>query len=140
MAIDNLQVAAEITALHDFFSDWFAAKVPPDDALFEQNIGRRLIPGFFNIQPSGSLSTRQSLIDQIKSGYGSNPEFEISVGNVEIHHHLDDQTVLVTYEEYQRGAKKSATSNARISTALLRQKTGYFEWLSVHETWLPENS
>lgn len=137
MPDESQKVAAEITRLHDFFTNWFAGKIPNDDDLFEREVGRSLVPEFVNIQPAGTMLARDYLLEQIKSGHGRNKAFQIDVENVEIHQHLPGGILLVTYEEHQKGAMNSASENGRLSTALLRKTGDQFEWLWVHETALP---
>ncbi len=73
------QVAAEITRLHDFFTNWFAGNLPHDNDLFEREVSGALVPEFVNIQPAGTMLTREYLLGQINSGYGKNPAFQIHV-------------------------------------------------------------
>jgi hypothetical protein len=131
------EIAAEITRLHDFFTQWFAGTIANDNDVFDREVSDTLVDGFVNIQPAGTMLSRDLLLEQIRSGHGKNPAFNISVENVRLHHHLPGDILLVTYEEYQQGAMNSASENGRLSTALLRPVDGRFEWLWVHETALP---
>ncbi len=131
------EVAAEIKQLHDFFTQWFAGTIAGELALFEHQLERRLAPGFINIQPGGRLLRREDLVAQIAGSHGANPAFGISIAAVELHHELENGILFASYEEYQSGAKNSPAENARLSTVLMRRSDAGFEWLSVHETWLP---
>lgn len=137
MPPNESEITAEITRLHDFFTQWFAGTIANDNDTFDREVGDALVDGFVNIQPAGTMLSRDVLLDQIRSGHGKNPAFNINVENVRLHHHLSDGVLLVTYEEYQQGAKNSASENGRLSTALLRPVDERFEWLWVHETALP---
>ena len=137
MPPNELEIAAEITRLHDFFTHWFAGTIENSNALFDTEVSDCLVDGFVNIQPAGTMLSRDILLEQIRSGYGKNPAFNISVENVRLHHHMPGGILLVTYEEYQQGAMNSAAENGRLSTALLKPVDGKFEWLWVHETALP---
>jgi len=137
MSDELSKVVAEITRLHDFFTNWFAGKIPNDDDLLEHQLGQSLVSEFVNIQPKGTMLSRDFLLEQIRTGHGKNPAFKISIANVKIHQHLPGGILLATYEEYQQGAKNSAPENGRLSTVLLRPVDERFEWLWVHETALP---
>ena len=137
MPPNESEIAAEISRLHDFFTQWFAGTIANRDDIFDREVGDTLVDGFVNIQPAGTMLSRDELLEQIRSGHGKNPAFNISVKNVRLHHHLPGDIRLVTYEEYQQGAMNSAPENGRLSTALLRSVDEHFEWLWVHETALP---
>ncbi len=139
MSVTNAQITNEITRLHDYFTNWFAGKTDGDSRSFDKYVRNHLAPEFVNIQPSGKMSNRDELLQQIQAGYGRNRAFCIRVGKVQIHQKLPGDIYLVTYEEYQRGAQNSRPENARLSTALLRLVGDGFEWLWVHETWLPQD-
>ncbi len=140
MTPDTSEIEAEISRLHDFFTNWIAALMPNDDALFEEAFEHRLAVEFVNIQPAGTMLDRDILLQQVKAAYGKNPAFRIKVGKVRIHQQLPGGILLVTYEEYQQGAKNSASENARLATALLRKVDGKFQWLWVHETALSDGN
>jgi hypothetical protein len=140
MPPSEIEIATEISRLHNFFTQWFAGAIPDDESMFDREVGDTLVDGFVNIQPAGTMLSRDILLEQIRSGHGKNPAFNISVENVRLHHHLPGDILLVTYEEYQQGAMNSASENGRLSTALLRPIDGRFEWLWVHETALPKEN
>lgn len=130
---------AEIKRLHRFLEDWLNGTLPNNDAELEAHLTSKLQTDFFNIQPAGNVLTRDALIRQIGSGYGASPNFGIHIRNVAVRHEIDVGYVTATYEEYQRGAKKSAHSNnARLSTALLHFDGDTATWHFIQETWLPE--
>ncbi len=133
----NLEfVRNEIVALHDFFTGWFNGTLPQDDALFNDNIGRRLVAGFVNIQPSGAVLERDALIGMLRSGYGKNPEFKITIEDVVVRQKLEGGLTLATYVECQTGAQNSQASNKRLSSVLMKNRGDHADWYWVHETGL----
>jgi len=144
-------ISREIQRLHDFFTAWFNGTIA--EAEYDRQCGNHLSKNFLNVQPGGARLTREVFNAAIKSGYGANPDFKILTRNAEIREILvDGKLWLVTYEEYQKGAKSSANHNARFSTLLIEQRgeggnlegtihegtdqVGYL-WHHIHETWLP---
>ncbi len=134
------QVKAEIEALHRFFVEWIHGSVAADDDSFQRGFARRFDPGFVLIGPDGALVPLARLTKGIHAAHGSNPDFAIEIRDVVLRRDLGEH-VVVTYEEWQRGARHAATpDNARISTALLRRDRvapGGFAWLHLHECALP---
>lgn len=131
-------VTAEIVALHRALAAWLSGAEARDDRVFETSIAGRLAPGFYNIQPAGTVLLRDDLLRQLRAGHSKSPGFAIRIRNVALRARLADGWLVATYEEYQRGARNSAARNGRLSTALLRPGEPSGEWLAVHETWLPE--
>ena len=144
MALENQEtVRREIERLHLFLEQWLNGTLERSDATFADGVESRLHSDFVNIQPAGIVLRRDALVDQLKSGYGKSPDFQIHIRNVELRPVLDSQAVLLaTYEEYQRGARNSARpDNARLSTALFSKAGGSkLTWLHIHETWLPDEA
>ena len=142
---DRDAIAAEITRLHDFLSRWYNGNVDNTDEIFNAHCSDHLSADFLNVQPGGARLTRAVFNAVIKGGYGANPDFKTHIRNVEIRLQLEaGRFWLVTYEEYQRGAKSSAPLNARFSTLLIEKQddgvgTNTFLWHHLHETWLPED-
>ena len=101
MPPSELEIAAEITRLHNFFTQWFAGAIPDDESIFDREVGNALVDGFVNIQPAGTMLSRDLLLEQIRSGHGKNPAFNISVENVRLHHHLPGDILLVTNKTLQ---------------------------------------
>ncbi|MGI9476225.1 MAG: DUF4440 domain-containing protein [Hyphomicrobiaceae bacterium] len=128
----------EIEEMHAFIAGWFQGSVAQDAALFEAQFARRLDPALVNIQPSGQVLTRADLLDGIRAGYGGNSKFSIEIDDVALRW-ADDGLALVTYVEFQRGARNTVPSdNRRISTVLFRDAPGAAQpvWLHIHETGL----
>ena len=130
-------VSGEIEALHEFFVSWFGGQQPNTEASFERGLASRLDMDFSLIQPGGVTLTRDALLNAIRAGHGSNPEFRIAIREVTLRRTIGAH-VLATYEEWQRNAKASRPhENARVATVLLSTDSDRMRWLHVHETWLP---
>lgn len=135
------EIEAEIRALHRAIADWFNGALPNTDAAFETHLGARIDPGLINIQPSGQALTAPDLLGPMRASHGANPDFRIRIDNVRL---IDggnrpDGPHVALYEEYQTGARNSASENRRISTAIFQRDpaTGRLIWRHIHETWLP---
>ena len=136
----NARVTREIVAVHDFLAAWFRGELDQTDAVYSAGLADRLAPEFVNIQPAGELLTRAQLLEPIKAAFGANPDFQISIADVDVR--LADEAaglVLATYVEHQQGARNSAPSNTRISTVMFRinEADGRLTWLHIHETAVP---
>lgn len=126
-------VREEIEDVHRFFVDWFAGTIG-DDAVGP--FLARIDPAFFYVTPDGQRLTYDDLAAMLHGTHGTNPDFRIRVRDVEIRHETPD-AVLVTYTEWQTGARASAADNARVTTVQLTRDQP-FRWRHIHETWLPE--
>ena len=67
----------EIVRLHQFIDGWFRGEISADR--FDPDFADALHPEFENIQPSGEVLPRASLLDPIRSAHGVNPDFRISI-------------------------------------------------------------
>ena len=137
MVVSDLQddVREEIEDLHRFFVAWFNGTAQPEE--LDEVFVPRLDDAAHYVTPDGHRLGRDALIAMLRQAHGGNPDFRIQVRDVEVRRQLGEH-LLVTYTEWQKGAKASRPSdNARVTTALL---TGAkpFRWLHIHETWLPE--
>ena len=134
------RVEAEIQDLHRFLEQWLNGSLPAARDVFDAGLANLLDHDFINIQPAGVSLGREHLVQAIFDGHGASPDFAIKIRNVAIRRMFDnDNMVLATYEEYQRGARNSAhPENARISTALMldRGNGTRFRWIHIQETWL----
>jgi len=129
-------VRNEIINLHDFFVSWFNGTVRQDE--LDSRFLSRLDKNLTFIAPEGSVFSVSDLATNFQQAYGINKEFRIQIRDVKICQTMTDH-ILVTYTEWQVGAKASEkSSNARITSALLT-KTKPFKWLHIQETWLPES-
>jgi len=128
-------VRAEIEELHRFFVRWFNGTI--EKKALEANFGARLHRDMHITFPDGNTLDRDTLLSGFAQAHASNSAFRIDIRDVKIAHEGMD-TLLVSYEEWQRGAKSSEKSDtARISTALLSRQQP-FVWFNIHETWLPD--
>ncbi len=126
-------VRREIEELHEVFEAWLAgtegASLDPAETA--------LVEGFRLISPEGRLLERRLLLEGLSRAHGNmGAEFRIEVRAVSTVA-LGDRLVLATYEEWQQRGDDERLG--RQSSALLRQRPGGgFDWLHVHETWLPK--
>lgn len=127
--------ALEITALHQFFEDWFNGRLEQTEAAFAR-FATVTAPEFHIIAPSGTITARAELVARLWHAHNSRPGARIWVENVRLCASRDDITI-ATYEEWQQHG--SAPARARLSTAVLvadaAQPNG-LAWLHVHETWI----
>ena len=135
------RVRTEVETLHSFLERWLNGSMPKSREDFNRDFVDCVDAEFINVQPAGVSLSASELIEPIFNGHGASPDFRMRVRNVAIRRTFDnDNVVLATYDEYQRGARNSALAeNARASTALMldRGNARRFRWLHIHETWLP---
>lgn len=138
MSNDLERVSKDIHAIHNFFTEWVSGKCPGDQATFEKRCLSCFSKNFMVIVPAGKGLPYSVFTQFMTKSYNSNPNFVIKIRNIEVRHRVGD-VVLVTYEEWERGAIQSEPNNGRQSTMLLRDRgpDQSFEILHVHETWLP---
>ena len=127
---------AEIKRLHEFFVEWFTAAIAQDEW---ERCHQVLAEDMVMISPSGAISNRSQLEEQLKAAYGSHSgkEFIIDIRNI----HLilaEENWCMLTYEEWQL---LDAVSTSRRSTALFRSKEDTphgVEWVHLQETWMSD--
>ncbi|MGB1016836.1 MAG: hypothetical protein ACPG4T_22035, partial [Nannocystaceae bacterium] len=69
--------------------------------------------------------------------YGNSPGFAIAIRRVQVRWQRGT-TILATYEEWQRNARRSTPpDNGRAATVLFEDLGTRLSWLHIHETWLP---
>jgi hypothetical protein len=126
-------IEREIVELHDFFADWLTGRLDDTDAIFDR-AAAALDPAFQLVAPSGDLTEMAPLLDQIRAGHGSRPNFTIGVDQIRARQ-VGGGLWLATYYEHQT-TPDGATR--RISSALLARDQAAplgVSWLHVHETW-----
>ena len=124
-------VAAEIVALHDFFTQWFRGERPNDDAGFAR-FPEALAPGFVIVSPTGVLSERDRVLAGVRGAHGSWAAADaIRIESVTVRLRTAD-TIVATYEEWQR--RGGDGERGRLSTVVFDHA---LQWRHVHETWLP---
>jgi len=129
----------EVIELHEFFKQWFKAEIENNDEVYSR-LEKALNKDFLLISPDGSVSTRDKLLVQLKTGYSSHKDatiaYELWVQNIQLRL-LEGNLCLVTYEEW---GKVHGKINARLSSALFRKKIeapNGVEWVHVHEVSIP---
>lgn len=128
-------VRAEVEALHRFLVGWFGGALA--ESAFDAGFADRLDQDLVFIPPAGSVLGRPALLSAVRAGHGSNRDFRIAIRNVRVHRAFGD-TVIATYEEWQRNALSSTPpDNARVATVVMATG-GAPRWLHIHETWLPD--
>ncbi|MEM7221715.1 MAG: hypothetical protein AAF495_01965 [Pseudomonadota bacterium] len=127
-------VRREIEEVHRFFVEWFNGTARRSD--FDSRFADRLDPEMVFVSPDGNRPDRTALLAGIRQAHGANPGFRIAIRDVKLLRDLGE-ALLVSYTEWQRGARSSARGeNARFTTLVITKPP--FRWLHVHETWLPE--
>ncbi len=126
---------AEIVRLHDFIAGWFRGDLAPET--FEPDFADALHDAFENIQPSGVVLSKAELMDPIRSAHGANPDFRITIESPRRIAEYPDQIVM-TYVEFQQGARNSTPQNRRGSTVLFETSGDRLIWRHLQETGLPD--
>jgi len=133
------QCEKEVIELHKFFEQWFKSEIENNDELLAR-LEDVLSEEFLLITPTGSVSSREQVITQIKNGYGSRKAdetpYRLWVQNIECRF-VENNLCLVIYEEWGEVAGKI---NARLSSALFRKNDELIngvEWVHVHEVYIP---
>ena len=133
--ITKEEVRGEVERLHTFISAWFRGDGELNDFGFEREFSSVLSSSFINIQPSGEVLSRDVLLGPIERAFGSNPDFAITVSDVEIRIGMSGEFCLATYLEFQQGAKNTVPAdNYRRSTVLFEKVDGRLVWHHIHET------
>lgn len=127
----------EIEALHEFFVGWFSGRLPKD--VFETQFLVRFDPDLLLIPPGGVLLSLDTFASGVESAHATNPDFRIAIRNVTVRR-VFRNTVLATYEEWQRNALASTPpDNGRLASVLFDDEGDRLRWLHIHETSLPED-
>ena len=131
----EVAVRQEIEDIHVFFVEWFSGKA--DKESYEERFVTRFDPGAIFVGPDGMLLEYDMLIGAMREAHGINPDFRIAIRDVAVRHE-SAELVVASYTEWQMNAVGAPRSdNGRQSTAVMR-KGEKLTWLSVQETWLPE--
>ena len=135
------QCEKEVIDLHKFFEQWFKSEIENNDEVFAR-LEDALSEEFLLISPTGSVTSREQIISQIKDGYGSRKAdgipYRLWVQNI-VCRFVEDNLCLVIYEEW---GEVAGDLNARLSSALFRkndQSANGVEWVHVHEVSIPTN-
>lgn len=132
---------AEIHGLHVFFVDWLSGTLPDTGQAFSR-CAEALAENFVLIGPDGEATTRRTLLGRLEGARGvhagADPPFAIRIDNSKLLRHWADHALL-SYEEWQDGARGTLGTTGRISTALFvrdRSAPTGLAWLHLHETWI----
>ncbi len=129
-------VRREVVELHEFFVSWFNGSIDREE--LEPRFLSHLSADVEFISPDGVALGREQLKAGFEAAYGANLDFKIEIRDVKILKQFGE-IMLVTYTEWQKGARASAQpQNARITTALIEMGSR-LTWHHIHETWLPES-
>ena len=124
----------EIVELHEFFESWLTGSIKQSRkhyARFENAMANDLTM----VPPGSSLLKRDVVMEIFWQQHGSiKPPFRIEVRNPAVRE-VAESLYFAIYEEWQFGLEQTA----RVTTALLTENQNGIQWLSVHESWLPEN-
>lgn len=123
----------EILEIHQFFELWFTGSVEKSKEQFAR-FEQAFADGFVMILPGGNQLTRDELLEIFWQEYGSiSAPFRIEIRNPTVRK-VGESLHLAIYEEWQFGQEQTA----RITSALMSENRAGVQWLSAHETWLPE--
>jgi hypothetical protein len=134
------QCRAEIVELHQFFEDWFRAKLPRTEDDFKR-VSEVLDERFEIISPRGDLMTKEKLLAVLWEFYGGYREQQYRIWT-EGHRSrgLAEGQLLVTYREWEEWEGRK---QGRLTSAVLgkdeRAPHGV-KWLHVHEVWIPSST
>lgn len=121
-------VRTEIEELHRFFERWLRG----DEDDFSR-CERALARDFTMVGPGGEVRSRDALVQGLLDAQGKRP-VSIRIRNFEVVQ-LAPEFAWARYEEWHG-------DRGRVSTALFRaceNAPNGIEWVTVHETWLPDN-
>lgn len=125
----------EVIDLHQFFEDWFTAKLAQNEANYARFVDV-VGDNFVIVSPDGRLTKRDALMKGLYAGHNSRPNFRLWIENAQLRHQYGDLTVM-TYEEWQ---DIDGDITARLSTVIFQESPSAPNgviWLHVHETWMP---
>lgn len=123
----------EVVRLHDFLGAWFRGELFTEE--INQSFACFLHPDFENVQPAGVTLTRGKIVDSIREGRGTNPEFQIIIEAPRLLASWTD-LLLFQYIEYQTGARSTAPENRRLSTVLFERDSEKLIWRYLTEIGL----
>lgn len=129
-------VEQEIIRFHVFFVDWMTGALTQTDDHFAQ-FSDSLSDDFYIVSPSGQVSRRDLLINEVHRAYNQRHNFRIWIENVTVRHTFEN-IVVATYEEW-REIEGDTNPTALISTVIFtkdQSKPNGLMWQCVHETRL----
>ena len=127
-------VINEVVELHQFFQAWLSGSIEQSREKYDR-FERVMADDFVMIPPDSDLLSRDVIMDIFWQEHGAkSSSFRIEIRNP-VARQVAESLYLVSYEEWQFEQDQSA----RVTTALLRENPTGIEWLSVHESWLPDH-
>lgn len=124
----------EVIDQHAFFEQWLDGALPDTDAAFAR-FAWATDPAFTLIGTDGNCAAADETGAWIRAAHGSRPGFTLWTDEHTVRW-SSDQSVLVTYREWQT---RDGVTTCLIATALFcanAQCPNGVAWLHVHETWL----
>jgi len=128
-------IAKEIIELHQFFENWYSAKVDNTSAEFSR-FETVLHKNFEIIVPSGGKLTKLKLLELIRGEYGkfkTVEKFSVTIEDIDYRFVGNDMS-LVTYKEI--GVSEDGPKHSMITAVFRRnpELVNGVEWLHIHET------
>lgn len=126
-------ISNEVLELHQFFEAWLTGSLDKTREEY-QRFESSMAADFVMVPPDNDLLPRDVIMDIFWGEHGSRKSpFSIEIRNL-VARPLPGSLYLVSYEEWQFTPGESA----RVVTALMQDSDSGVQWLSVHESWLPE--
>ncbi|MFU8812957.1 MAG: DUF4440 domain-containing protein [Balneolaceae bacterium] len=130
------QSKKEIIDIHRFFEAWLNGRMPKSgDEL--SALDCRLDDRFLMVSPSGRISDKAGLMENLMQAHGSWSGEEIWIENMECRYN-EGGLCLMMYEEWQ--GRRDGEKRGRLSTVLFRVDGGTPIWVHLHEVWLPDKT
>jgi hypothetical protein len=126
----------EVREVFEIFEGWTRGVLPDDDAVLGERWVPRLHPDFRVVMPGGAVMGYGDTVAVVHDGYGSNPGFRIALTNFRVVA-ASGSVAVVTYDEWQRGARSGRVDNGRISTVVFTTEgANRARWLLLQQTWM----
>ncbi|MDZ7753387.1 MAG: hypothetical protein U5S82_17525 [Gammaproteobacteria bacterium] len=123
------RVRQQVEAVHAFFAAWFGGTLPARDETFQQQFLDHFHPGFTFVSSAGTVLDLDGLAREIRAAHGASPGLAIAVHDIRIRH-VTGQTILATYEEWQR----HDGDVVGVVASVWLERADTLRWLHVHET------
>jgi hypothetical protein len=137
---DRDRVREEIVDIHRFLSEWISGACPGDDTTYREGLLRRLSKNFILVTPLGRTFEGEGFTRMMRANHGSDPKLDIQIRQVEVRHREGSMRV-ATFEAWpDGGVEPTPPSRGRFCTVVMKDRGESFEFLHVHETWLPDGA
>lgn len=137
MTRDLERASALIVDLHQVFTDWVSGACAKRADLLAAGVSRHFARGFVGITARGAIMTLGAVEQWMDAVHGRGPAYRIAIRNVTVRARIGT-ALIVTYEEWQRGALDPPHTNARLSTMVCDDRGERLEIVHLHEAWLPD--